>query len=244
MTDFKLQDRTFLLILVLVTMAMLAILWPYWEAVFWGVSLAILFAPLHRKLLARMPKHRNLAALSTLLVCLFLVILPLTVLSLSLVQEATLLYERLRSGKLNFGDYLQQVITALPQWAIGWLDRMELTSLSSLQAKFSAVSVQASQLVATRAVNIGQNTLQFVVSFGVMLYLLDTAGVACSAGSACTAGVTRPSHVLLACGVPEDLARGALRLTLGRTSTEADVDAFLAALPEVLEKARRARGAA
>lgn len=172
MTDFKLQDRTFLLILVLVTAAMLAILWPYWEAVFWGVSLAILFAPLHRKLLARMPKHRNVAALTTLLVCLVLVILPLTVLSLSLVQEATLLYDRLRSGKLNFGDYLQQVITALPEWVIGWLDRMELTSLSSLQAKFSAVSVQASQLVATRAVNIGQNTLQFVVSFGVMLYLL------------------------------------------------------------------------
>ena len=172
MTDFKLQDRTFLLILFLVSVAFLAILWPYWEAIFWGVSLAILFSPLHRKLLARMPKHPNLAALSTMVVCLFLVILPLTLLSLSLVQEATLLYERLKSGKLNFGNYLQQVIHALPAWAVGWLDRMELTSLAALQAKFSAVSVQASQLVATRAVNIGQNTLQFVVSFGVMMYLL------------------------------------------------------------------------
>ena len=76
-----------------------------------------------------------------------------------------------------------------------------------------------------------------------LLYLLDAAGVACSAGSACTAGVTRPSHVLLACGVPEDLARGALRLTLGRTSTDADVDAFLAALPQALERARLARAA-
>lgn len=172
MTDSKLQDRTFLLILCLVSIAFLAILWPYYEAVFWGVAFAILFAPLHRKLLARMPKHPNLAALSTLMVCLILVILPLTLLSLSLVQEATLVYDRIRSGKLNFGDYLQQVITALPEWAVGWLDRMELTSVSSLQAKFSAVSVQASKLVATRAVNIGQNTLQFVVSLGVMLYLL------------------------------------------------------------------------
>ena len=77
-----------------------------------------------------------------------------------------------------------------------------------------------------------------------LLYLLDAAGIAASAGSACTAGVTRPSHVLLACGVPEDLARGALRLSLGRTSTQDDADAFLGALPEVLEKARRARGAA
>ena len=77
-----------------------------------------------------------------------------------------------------------------------------------------------------------------------LLYLLDAAGIACSAGSACTAGVTRPSHVLLACGVPEELARGALRLTVGRTTTDADVDALLVALPDVLARARRARGAA
>ena len=60
----------------------------------------------------------------------------------------------------------------MPSWAMGWLDRMQLTSVASLQDKLSAVSVQASQLIATRALNIGQNTLQFVVSLGVMLYLL------------------------------------------------------------------------
>lgn len=76
-----------------------------------------------------------------------------------------------------------------------------------------------------------------------LLYLLDASGIACSAGSACTAGVTRPSHVLLACGVPDDRARGALRLSLGRTSTDEDVDRLLAVLPDVLERARRARAA-
>ena len=172
MTHSKLQDRTFLLLLVLVSIAFLAILWPYYEAVFWGVALAILFAPLHRRLLARMPRKRNLAALATLLLCLVLVILPMTLLSVSLVQEATHVYERIRSGQLNFGAYFQQVIAALPSWAVGWLDRMELTNMASLQAKLSSVSVQASQLIATRALNIGQNTFQFVVSLGVMLYLL------------------------------------------------------------------------
>ena len=77
-----------------------------------------------------------------------------------------------------------------------------------------------------------------------LLYLLDAAGVACSTGSACTAGVPRPSHVLLAMGVPEEEARGALRLTLGHSSTVADVDAFLAALPQALVTARRAHVAA
>ena len=77
-----------------------------------------------------------------------------------------------------------------------------------------------------------------------LLYLLDAAGVECSTGSACQAGVPQPSHVLLAMGVPEQDARGALRLTLGHTSTEADVDAFLSALPGAVERARRAAGVA
>ena len=75
-----------------------------------------------------------------------------------------------------------------------------------------------------------------------LLYLLDAAGIECSTGSACQAGVPQPSHVLLAMGVPEDRARGALRLTLGRTSTAEDVDAVLAALPGAVERARRASG--
>ena len=77
-----------------------------------------------------------------------------------------------------------------------------------------------------------------------LLYLLDAAGVECSTGSACQAGVPQPSHVLLAMGYPEVEARGALRLSLGHTSTDADVEAFLSALPGVVERARRASGAA
>jgi cysteine desulfurase len=74
-----------------------------------------------------------------------------------------------------------------------------------------------------------------------LLYLLDAAGVQCSTGSACQAGVPQPSHVLLAMGMPEQRARGALRLTLGHTSTTADVDAFHAALPAAVERAQRAQ---
>ncbi|GAA2025227.1 cysteine desulfurase family protein [Agromyces tropicus] len=70
-----------------------------------------------------------------------------------------------------------------------------------------------------------------------LLFLLDAAGVAVSTGSACQAGVPEPSHVLLAMGRSEAEARGALRITLGHTSTDADVDAFLAALPSAYERA-------
>jgi cysteine desulfurase len=73
-----------------------------------------------------------------------------------------------------------------------------------------------------------------------LLFLLDAAGVEVSTGSACQAGIPEPSHVLRAMGRGEDEARGALRITLGRTSTEADVDAFLAALPAAYAQASRA----
>lgn len=77
-----------------------------------------------------------------------------------------------------------------------------------------------------------------------LLFLLDAAGIACSTGSACHAGVPRPSHVVLALGHPDEIAQGALRLTLGHDSTPADVEQFLAALPDCVERAQRAHRAA
>ena len=73
-----------------------------------------------------------------------------------------------------------------------------------------------------------------------LLMLLDAAGIECSTGSACTAGVARPSHVLIAMGVDANSARGSLRFSLGATSTEADVDALISALPQVVERAKAA----
>ncbi|MEN2422074.1 cysteine desulfurase family protein [Streptomyces rimosus] len=73
-----------------------------------------------------------------------------------------------------------------------------------------------------------------------LLLLLDAQGIACSTGSACTAGVAQPSHVLLAAGMDADLARGTLRFSLGHTSTEADVAAVAEAIGPVVERARSA----
>jgi cysteine desulfurase len=67
---------------------------------------------------------------------------------------------------------------------------------------------------------------------------LDLAGIACSTGSACTTGSTEPSHVLSAMGYPPAEARGSLRLTNGRTTTESDLDALIAALPPVVDRVR------
>jgi len=73
-----------------------------------------------------------------------------------------------------------------------------------------------------------------------LLMLLDANGIACSTGSACTAGVAEPSHVLLAMGADESRARGSLRFSLGHTSTKHDVDALGLVIRDVVTRARRA----
>ena len=73
-----------------------------------------------------------------------------------------------------------------------------------------------------------------------LIMLLDARGIAASTGSACASGVNRASRVLLAQGVPEELARGTLRLTLGYTTTETDIDQLVNVLPQVVAQARKA----
>jgi cysteine desulfurase len=73
-----------------------------------------------------------------------------------------------------------------------------------------------------------------------LLLLLDARGIECSTGSACSAGVARPSHVLLSMGHSEERARSSLRFSLGHTSTESDVDALVEAIGPVVDRARRA----
>lgn len=78
-----------------------------------------------------------------------------------------------------------------------------------------------------------------------LLISLDIKGIAASAGSACASGALEPSHVLLAMGIPRELARGSLRLSLGKDNTEAEVDYFLSVLPDIVARLRAvASGAA
>jgi cysteine desulfurase len=73
-----------------------------------------------------------------------------------------------------------------------------------------------------------------------LLMLLDARGIACSTGSACSAGVPQASHVLLAMGYDDEQARSSLRFSLGHSSTSADVDALVAAIVPAVERARAA----
>lgn len=103
-------------------------------------------------------------------------------------------------------------------------------------------SIPGAELLGSRSARLPGNAhVLFPGASGeTLLFLLDQAGMSVSTGSACQAGVPEPSHVVLALGRTDAEARQVLRLTLGRTTTDADVDAALAVLPAAVERARAA----
>ncbi|MCO7595360.1 MULTISPECIES: AI-2E family transporter [Pseudomonas] len=172
MNPTALQNKALAVLLTLVSVAFAWILLPYYGAIFWAVILGILFAPLQRSLLVRVGRRRNLAAAISLLICLLIAILPVIVISTLLVQEGAALYQRIESGQLDIAGYLERGKDMLPAFAQNGLDHMGLGNLDGLRDKISKWATQGSQFLASQAFSFGQGTFDFLVSFGIMLYLL------------------------------------------------------------------------
>lgn len=167
-----LHSRAFLAILIAVTIAFFVLLRPFYSAIFWAATLAVLFWPVHQRILGRMPTRRNLASLLTLLVCLLVVILPLLGVLTSLVQEVLAFYGRINREGNDFQHYYQQIVAAVPQRVWDLLSRLGLDSFADIQPKLMAAANQLARVLSAQAVNFGQNTLQFGLAFTLMLYLL------------------------------------------------------------------------
>ncbi|SDV47779.1 AI-2E family transporter [Chitinasiproducens palmae] len=172
MNDRSLNQKSFHILLALVTIAFIWTLYPFFGAVFWGAILAIIFQPMQRWLTRRFKGRQNLAALTTLLIILLIVILPLALVGVTLVQEASLVYQRIKGGQIDFAGYYQSALHMLPSALQRMLASFGLTDIGALQERLTAGAARISQYLAAQALSIGQNTFQFVVSFGVMLYLV------------------------------------------------------------------------
>ena len=167
-----LQDKSLLVLIVAVSLAFAWVLWPFYGAILWAVILATVFAPVHRWIRAAMRAWRNLAALTTLLIIVTIVLLPLALTAASLANEATNLYEQVQTGELDFGKFLQEILDALPAWATGLLDQIGVTNVGDIQKGLTALLKEGSQFFATQAVVVGQGTANFIISAFIMLYLL------------------------------------------------------------------------
>jgi predicted PurR-regulated permease PerM len=168
----KIEHQGFLLLLTAVTLAFAWVLYPFYGAVLWAVVVAVLFAPVYRRLLQSMQGRPSLAAALTVLIIIAMVILPLTMIAASLAQEASSLFAKIQSGEYDFGSYLQRIFDALPAWATGLLERLNVADFSTLREKLASGLMKGGQVLAPQALSIGMNTFDFVIRLGIMLYLL------------------------------------------------------------------------
>ena len=113
------QRKTLLALVVAVSLAFVWVVRPYLGVIFWGVVLAIVFAPMNQWMLRISGQRKNLAASATLLAVVFGVGLPLTLLGAALLRQASAPYADIGAQRIDFGAYVQRIADASPAWARG-----------------------------------------------------------------------------------------------------------------------------
>jgi predicted PurR-regulated permease PerM len=162
-------NKTFLALVALVTLAFGWVLWPLFGAVFWALTLAIVFAPLHDAVLARLGGRRNLAAVVMILGLLVVVILPLLLIVAAVVHQASTLVVAVSSGAVDLLAIAEQALNGLPLWAQDLVKSVGPKDLPALQDSLAnSISAWLGANVPL-VFSIGQST---VVGLGVMLYLV------------------------------------------------------------------------
>ena len=165
----KLEQRSFQLMLLLITVLFIYLLGPYLTPLFWACAIALIFYPVQSRLHRRLGVRPNTNALLTLLFSLFVAIIPITLILFTFVQEATDLYRNIEKGDLRLGAILERIHQSAPQLQI-FIDKIGLDG-GALKNKMTEFSVSASRLIAENTFFLGQTTLSFFISFALMLYL-------------------------------------------------------------------------
>lgn len=168
----ELQHASFLLILGVVSLLMAVIVWPFAQPLLWAALAAIMFQPLYRWMLRKMRGRRNPAAIASLLVIFFAVLVPALWLGTLVVQEAMLLIAALQEQPLDLATTFDRVYGMLPQLLQETIDRSGWADMESAQKKLEDVLAQSAGMIASQAVSIGSGALGFLLSFSVGLYVM------------------------------------------------------------------------
>jgi predicted PurR-regulated permease PerM len=165
------DEKWFVAFLIFITIAMMWIALPFYGAVLWAIVASIVFRDSNRRMLTWTKGRRGLAAGITLFAIIFIVLVPLAAVSALLIDQAIGTYNRIQSQQFDIGAAAGQVWASVPDSVKSALARVGLNDIASFQARLSSIFGGAAQLVASRALSVGQSALAFVVSIAIMLYL-------------------------------------------------------------------------
>jgi predicted PurR-regulated permease PerM len=167
----KVENGGLIIFLVAITVALTLVVSAFIGALVWAALAALMFQPLFQRLLKRWPGRRNRAALITILVIVVAVIIPALIIAGLVVDQGTDVYQQIRSGRINFATYFQQVHDALPLRLSALLDRSGLDSLERVQARLGQALSGSASILARRAFSIGASAGAFLLAFCVGLYV-------------------------------------------------------------------------
>ncbi len=164
----KLEYRSFLGLLLFVSIVFFALLAPFFNVIFWAVAIAIVFTPLQNRILAY-TKRPNISALITLSLCSFIVVLPFLFVANSFLNQGLTLYKELQTGQVNLNLYFEEIKQAFP----GMQDFLNKIGLNpaEINSKLGEAALFISKFIAQHTVSIGQGTLTLVVQIGILLYI-------------------------------------------------------------------------
>ncbi|CUS47967.1 MAG: autoinducer-2 (AI-2E) family exporter [Idiomarinaceae bacterium HL-53] len=165
----SLERRSFLLLLLIVTILFLLVLIPFWGAIFWSVAITVIFQPLHHKLEEKLGHRPNTNAGLTLLAAIVIVVIPILLVSASFVNEGIKLYEAINRGDIDPREFITRIREAFP--AIQTVIEQFDIDMDRIRERFSEFAVNASEFIARRSLSFGTGTFNFVVNLAIMLYL-------------------------------------------------------------------------
>ena len=164
-----LENRAFLIFLLLVSLLFAWVLSPFFAPIFWAIAVCIIFYPVKMALAKHLPERDNLVALLTLLSAMLIVILPITFLIVNAIGEAQVLYASIRSGDFNLAEKLQAIVNS-SSFLQDAFARFNL-SPENLQERITSRVGENSRMIVDSTLNIGQNMTAFVINLGIMLYV-------------------------------------------------------------------------
>ncbi|WP_372964941.1 AI-2E family transporter [Marinobacter sp.] len=165
----KLETRTFLAMLVGVSIAFVLLMKPFLGPIFWAVAIALIFHPVQQILLRRLGDRPNLNALITLFICTVIVVIPVLVLGAAMIGEGMGIYQKIQSGEIRPGEYIDQINDSFPAIQ-AFLAQFDI-NVGELRDRAVNAFLGGSQFLAKQALEVGQNTFEFFLGWALMIYL-------------------------------------------------------------------------
>jgi predicted PurR-regulated permease PerM len=167
----KTENAFFYMLLAVLTVAFVVVLSSFFQPIFWAAIMGIIFLPVQRRIEQRVPGRPSVAALLTLLIILFAVLVPTLLISGAVAEQGLQLYQNLQAGRVDPAAILERFEAALPPEMVSLLQSLGIEP-ATIQERISTAALEASGFIAGIAVSVGQNVTRFALMFFIMLYLL------------------------------------------------------------------------